>query len=74
MLLGIIFQDNCQFSANLNQVDSDNDTVGNVCDNCNTTHNTDQYDLDQDGQGDKCDSDMDGDGKFLRNFKLDHES
>jgi microsomal dipeptidase-like Zn-dependent dipeptidase len=66
--------DNCQFTSNPDQLDTDNDGQGNVCDadddndgdpdtadNCALTANPDQLDADNDGQGDVCDPDDDND-------------
>ena len=56
-------QDNCQFKKNLDQIDTDNDGVGDACDNCVNVSNSDQLDSDGDGSGDACDNDDDDDGK-----------
>jgi hypothetical protein len=37
-------------------VDSDGDTIANLCDNCKTIANPTQVDLDVDGDGDACDN------------------
>ena len=66
--------DNCPLQANAEQVDFDQDGIGDVCDddldgdgfanvvdNCPDAVNPDQTDFDGDGVGDACDSDSDGD-------------
>jgi len=66
--------DNCPNTPNNDQVDQDNDGVGNVCDsdidgdghlnevdNCPVFANADQADQDEDGIGDVCDGDDDND-------------
>ena len=67
--------DNCPAIPNADQLDQDNDSVGNVCDedldgdlvpnaedNCPNVENSDQANLDGDTEGDACDNDTDGDG------------
>jgi hypothetical protein len=64
--------DNCIFTPNGAQTNSDGDPYGDACDNCPLVTNTDQLDSDFDGVGDVCDNcpavfnlgqaDGDGDG------------
>jgi hypothetical protein len=69
------FLDNCPFTPNEDQLDSNGNGVGDVCegdvdgdgipdflDNCANTPNPEQTDIDLDGIGDVCDTDIDGDG------------
>ncbi|MEJ1224117.1 thrombospondin type 3 repeat-containing protein [Sediminicola sp. 1XM1-17] len=67
--------DNCPLTGNANQLDTDNNGIGDVCDldddgdgindkddNCPLIANADQLDGDNDGIGDVCDTDLDNDG------------
>lgn len=47
---------------NLNNIDSDLDTIVDTVDNCPNTANTNQLDTDNDGIGNACDTDDDNDG------------
>jgi hypothetical protein len=66
--------DNCPLVVNTDQLDNDNDKLGNLCDsdqdndgvanandNCPSAPNAAQLNADGDSMGDACDSDMDGD-------------
>ena len=67
-------QDNCMLTSNAQQLDTDQDQLGNACDldddndslpdsedNCPLNANPNQLDLDGDGIGDPCDPDDDND-------------
>ena len=57
-----ILQDNCPLASNVDQRNSDSDSVGDACDNCDSVPNFDQLNADGDLYGDACDEDMDNDG------------
>lgn len=71
---GINFNDNCPLAANANQIDSDNDGIGNACDadddndgipdvsDAFPLDGTESLDTDNDGIGNNADSDDDNDG------------
>ena len=72
--------DNCTLTSNADQLDTDNDGMGDVCDddddddgildvddNCPLTSNPDQADADNDGIGDVCEDPNDGDGDGILN-------
>ena len=55
MFLFVLFQDNCPFTPNPDQKDSDRDRIGDECDSCPFTENANQEaicldDRDYDGQ------------------------
>ncbi len=51
--------DNCPFTPNPTQDNSDGDTLGDACDNCPNDDNADQADTDGDDVGDACDNCVD---------------
>lgn len=72
--------DNCPLTSNADQLNTDNDSMGDVCDedddndgildindNCPLTANADQADTDGDGIGDVCEDSNDDDGDGIAN-------
>ena len=53
--LFLLNNDNCPYVNNADQLDWDNDGIGNPCDNCPEISNPDQADADNNFIGDACD-------------------
>lgn len=45
---------------NINQLDTDNDCICDICDNCPSVANANQLDSNQDGIGDACSENLNG--------------
>jgi hypothetical protein len=66
-----IAADNCMMKYNPDQMDTDNDGIGDACDNCPEVANFNQVDANNDGIGDACASSAGAVGATVRILNTD---